>query len=149
MLLAIFRSPFAALVPAISGLLVTRVGTALMGLIGTVADIDALALNMVAMLGLALGVDYSLLVVSRFREELANGLTVAEAVEETAARAGRTVLFAGTALAIGMLTALLMAPGALLVSSALGLFVATVVAVFVALLAMPAGLMVLGTNVNR
>ena len=74
MLLAIFRSPLAALVPAISGLLVTRVGTALMGLIGRVADIDALALNMVAMLGLALGVDYSLLVVSRFREELANGL---------------------------------------------------------------------------
>jgi RND superfamily putative drug exporter len=149
MLLAIFRSPIAALVPAISGLLVTRVGTALMGLIGRVADIDALALNMVAMLGLALGVDYSLLVVSRFREELANGRSVAEAVEVTAARAGRTVLFAGTALAIGMLTALLMAPGALLVSSALGLFVATVVAVVVALLAMPAGLMVLGENVNR
>jgi RND superfamily putative drug exporter len=149
MLLAIFRSPLAALVPAISGLLVTRVGTALMGLIGRTADIDALALSMVAMLGLALGVDYSLLVVSRFREELANGLSVAEAVEETAARAGRTVLFAGTALAVGMLTALLMAPGALLVSSALGLFVATVVAVVVALLAMPALLMTLGTNVNR
>ncbi|MGN6188119.1 MAG: MMPL family transporter, partial [Conexibacter sp.] len=149
MLLAIFRSPVAALVPAVSGLLVTRVGTALMGLIGRVADIDALALNMVAMLGLALGVDYSLLVVSRFREELANGRSVADAVEETAARAGRTVLFAGTALAIGMLTALLLAPGSLLVSSALGLFVATVVAVVVALLAMPAGLMVLGTDVNR
>ena len=149
MLLAIFRSPLAALVPAICGLLVTRVGTALMGLIGRVADIDALALNMVAMLGLALGVDYSLLVVSRFREELANGLSVPEAVEETAARAGRTVLFAGTALAVGMLTALVLAPGSLLVSSALGLFVATVVAVVVALLAMPALLMTLGTNVNR
>lgn len=149
MLLAIFRSPLAALVPAISGLLVTRVGTALMGLIGRTTDIDALALNMVAMLGLALGVDYSLLVVSRFREELANGRSVPEAVEETVARAGRTVLFAGTALAIGMLTALLLAPGSLLVSSALGLFVATVVAVIVALFAMPAGLMVLGTNVNR
>jgi RND superfamily putative drug exporter len=149
MLLAIFRSPLAALVPAISGLLVTRLGTAIMGLIGSVADIDALALNMVAMLGLALGVDYSLLVVSRFREELANGRSVSDAVEETAARAGRTVLFAGSALAVGMLTALLMAPGSLLVSSALGLFVATVVAVVVALFAMPAGLMLLGTNVNR
>jgi len=149
MLLAIFRSPLAALVPAISGLLVTRVGTALMGLIARGVEVDALALNMVAMIGLALGVDYSLLVVSRFREELANGRSVPEAVEETAARAGRTVLFAGTALAIGMLTALLLAPGALLVSSALGLFVATIVAVLVALLAMPALLMVLGPNVNR
>ncbi len=149
MLLAIFRSPIAALVPAISGLLVTRLGTALMGLIGTTVQIDALALNLVAMIGLALGVDYSLLVVSRFREELANGRSVPEAVEETAARAGRTVLFAGSALAVGMLTALLMAPGSLLVSSALGLFVATVVAVLVALLMMPALLTVLGTNVNR
>ncbi len=149
MLLAIFRSPLAALVPAISGLLVTRVGTALMGVIARGVEVDALALNMVAMIGLALGVDYSLLVVSRFREELANGRSVPEAVEETAARAGRTVLFAGTALAIGMLTALLLAPGALLVSSALGLFVATIVAVLVALLAMPALLTVLGPNVNR
>ena len=149
MLLAIFRSPVAALVPAISGLLVTRIGTALMGVIGRVVEIDALALNLVAMIGLALGVDYSLLVVSRFREELANGRSVPEAVEEVAARAGRTVLFAGTALAIGMLTALALAPGALLVSSSLGLLVATIVAVLVALLMMPSLLMVLGSNVNR
>jgi RND superfamily putative drug exporter len=149
MLLAIFRSPIAALVPAISGLLVTRVGTALMGLIGRGVEIDALALNLVAMIGLALGVDYSLLVVSRFREELANGRSVPEAVEEVTARAGRTVLFAGSALAVGMLTALLLAPGALLVSSSLGLLVATIVAVLVALLMMPSLLMLLGTNVNR
>src|SRR5262249_49142030 len=68
LLLAIFRSPLAALVPALSGLLVTRIGTSLMGLIALRVDVDALALNMVAMMGLALGVDYSLLVVSRFRE---------------------------------------------------------------------------------
>jgi putative drug exporter of the RND superfamily len=149
MLLAIFRSPIAALVPAISGLLVTRVGTALMGLIGRGIEIDALALNLVAMIGLALGVDYSLLVVSRFREELANGRSVPEAVEEVTMRAGRTVLFAGSALAIGMLTALALAPGALLVSSSLGLLVATIVAVCVALTMMPSLLMAIGTNVNR
>jgi RND superfamily putative drug exporter len=149
MLLAIFRSPIAALVPAISGLLVTRIGTALMGVIGRGIEIDALALNLVAMIGLALGVDYSLLVVSRFREELANGRSVPEAVEEVTARAGRTVLFAGSALAVGMLTALALAPGALLVSSSLGLLVATIVAVLVALTMMPSLLMLLGTNVNR
>jgi RND superfamily putative drug exporter len=149
MLLLIFRSPLAALVPAFSGLVVTRVGTALMGLIGTVVEIDALALSMVAMIGLALGVDYSLLMVSRFREELEAGRSVPEAVEETTARAGRTVLFAGSALSIGMLCALLISPGALLVSSSLGLVVATILSVVVALFAMPALLTVLGTNVNR
>jgi RND superfamily putative drug exporter len=149
MLLLIFRSPIAALVPAISGLLVTRIGTALMGAVNTTIEVDALALNMVTMIGLALGVDYSLLVVSRFREELAAGATVPQAVEEAIGRAGRTVLFAGTALATGMLGALLIAPGALLVSATMGVIVATVMAVSVALFAMPAGLAVLGHSVNR
>lgn len=149
MLLVIFRSPLAALVPAIAGLLVIRIGTALMGVIALYVDVDALALNMVAMIGLALGVDYSLLVVSRFREELAAGRSVPDAVEEVAARAGRTVLFAGTALATGMLGALLIAPGSLLVSSTMGVIVAAVVAVSVALLAMPAGLALLGHTMDR
>lgn len=149
MLLLIFRSPLAALVPAISGLLVTRIGTALMGLINHSIEVDALALNMVTMIGLALGVDYSLLVVSRFREELASGGGVAQAAEEAIARAGRTVLFAGSALSVGMLGALVIAPGALLVSATMGVIVATIMAVLVALVAMPAGLAVLGTNINR
>jgi len=149
MLLLIFRSPLAALVPALSGLLVTRIGTALMGVIAHRVEVDALALNMVAMIGLALGVDYSLLIVSRFREELANGRAVPEAIEEVTARAGRTVLFAGSALSLGMLGALLIAPGALLVSSTIGLIVATLMAVLVALFAMPAGLAVLGTGIDR
>lgn len=149
LLLLIFRSPLAALVPALAGLLVTRIGTALMGVIARGVAVDALALNMVTMIGLALGVDYSLLVVSRFREELAAGRSVPEAVEQVVARAGRTVLFAGTALATGMLGALLIAPGALLVSATMGVIVATAVAVAVALLAMPAGLALLGPRVNQ
>ena len=149
LLLLIFRSPLAALIPALAGLLVTRIGAALIALAAQRVNVDALALNMLTMIGLALGVDYSLLIVSRFREELANGLSVPDAVEEVVARAGRTVLFAGTALSAGMLGALLIAPGALLVSATMGVIVATLLAMLVALLAMPAGLALLGTNVNR
>jgi RND superfamily putative drug exporter len=148
-LLVVFRSPIAALVPAICGLLVTRIGMALMGVVNEGVDVDALALNMVTMIGLALGVDYSLLIVSRFREELATGAGVSEAVEQAVARAGRTVVFAGTALSVGMLGALLIAPGALLVSATMGVIVATVLAVTAALFAIPAGLALIGTNVNR
>jgi RND superfamily putative drug exporter len=148
-LLLVFRSPVAALVPAIAGFLVTRIGMSIMGVLNHSVEIDALALNMVTMIGLALGVDYSLLIVSRFREELAAGRNVSEAVEEAIARAGRTVVFAGTALGVGMLGALLIAPGALLVSATMGVIVATVMAVVVALFAMPAGLVVLGHDVNR
>jgi RND superfamily putative drug exporter len=149
LLLLIFRSPVAALIPAICGLLVTRIGMAIMGALNQEVEVDALALNMVTMIGLALGVDYSLLIVSRFREELAGGRGVAGAVEESVARAGRTVIFAGTALAVGMLGALLIAPGALLVSATMGVIVAAVFAVLSALFLIPAGLVVLGTNVNR
>jgi RND superfamily putative drug exporter len=149
LLLLVFRSPIAALVPLISGLFVTRIGTGAMSFLNDWFALDALALNMLTMIGLALGVDYSLLIVSRFREELASGAGVAEALEEALARAGRTVVFAGTALAVGMLGALLIAPGNLLVSATLGVIVACVLAVAVALLAIPAGLALLGTRVNQ
>ncbi len=148
MLLLIFRSPLAALVPALSGLLVTQIGIAIVATFARNVAVDALALNLVTTIGLALGVDYSLLIVSRFREELANGRSVPDAVEEVTARAGRTVLFAGSALSVGMLCALAIAPGALLISASMGVLVATVVAVVVALFAMPAGLALVGTRID-
>ena len=149
LLLLVFRSPVAAMIPLACGLLVTRIGMAAMGGLNEVFGLDALALNMLTMIGLALGVDYSLLIVSRFREELANGRDVAGAVEESVQRAGRTVVFAGTALAVGMLGAFFIAPGSLLESATLGVVVACVLAVVTALFAIPAALAALGTNVNR
>lgn len=149
MLLLIFGSPVAALVPALSGMLVIQVGIAALGLVAREIHIDALALNLVTMVGLALGVDYALLVVSRFREELDGGMSVAEAAQEAGVRAGRTVLIAGGALILGMGCGMLVAPGSLLVSSGIGVVVAALVAMAIAMLAMPAALALLGTNVNR
>ncbi len=149
LLLLVFRSPIAAMVPLACGLLVTRIGTAIMGGLNSALELDALALNMLTMIGLALGVDYSLLIVSRFREELAAGRSVPEAVEESVLRAGRTVIFAGAALAMGMLGAYFIAPGSLLESATLGVVVACVLAVVTALFAIPASLALLGTNVDR
>ena len=149
LLLLVFRSPIAALVPLLCGLLVTRIGMAIMWILNHYFALDALALNMLTMIGLALGVDYSLLIVSRFREELREGRTVEEAVGQAVARAGRTVIFAGTALAVGMLGALAIAPGALLESATFGVIVACVLAVTAGLFAIPAGLALLGTNVDR
>ncbi len=149
LLLLVFRSPVAAIIPLACGLLVTRVGMAAMGGLNEAFGLDALALNMLTMIGLALGVDYSLLIVSRFREELAAGRDVAGAVEESVLRAGRTVVFAGTALAVGMLGAFFIAPGSLLESATLGVVVACVLAVVVALFAIPASLALVGHNVDR
>ena len=59
-------------------------------------------LNIATMLGLALAIDYSLFIVSRYREELRRGRTVAEAVERAVATAGKAVAFSGIAVAIGL-----------------------------------------------
>jgi RND superfamily putative drug exporter len=149
LLLLVFRSPVAALIPLACGLLVTRIGTAVMWVLNHHFALDALALNMLTMIGLALGVDYSLLIVSRFREELSQGSTVEQALTQAVARAGRTVVFAGTALAVGMLGALAIAPGALLESATFGVIVACLLAVSVGLFAIPAALALLGPNVDR
>ena len=149
LLLIVFRGVVAAIVPGISGVLTIVIGEALLGLLNNIVPIDAIALNILTILGLALGVDYSLLIVSRFREELAAGRPVAEAVETSIVKAGRTVLFAGLTLSAGMLVALLVLPGGVLVSGTLGVLVATVTAMAVALFALPAELALLGTNINR
>jgi RND superfamily putative drug exporter len=149
LLLLVFRSPVAALIPLLCGLFVTRIGMAIMGIFNDTFALDALALNMLTMIGLALGVDYSLLIVSRFREELAAGAGVEEAVVQAVARAGRTVLFAGTALSVGMLGALFIAPGALLESATFGVIVACLLSMLAAVFGIPAGLVLSGTNVNR
>jgi RND superfamily putative drug exporter len=66
------------------------------------ADISAYSVNVVTMLGLGLAVDYSLLVISRFREERAAGLELPEAIERTLATAGRTVAFSGLTVAASL-----------------------------------------------
>src|SRR5829696_1210098 len=97
---------FRGLVAAITPLLVAAVAVAgaLLILLGVshVADISAYSVNVITMLGLGLAVDYSLLVISRFREERAGGLELAAAIERTLATAGRTVAFSGLTIAASL-----------------------------------------------
>ena len=101
------------------------------------------------MLGLALGVDYALLLVSRFREYLAQGLPVHDAALAAGDFPGRTVVFAGATLLLTMVTAMLLSPGDFLLSAAVGVSAAGIMGMFGALLAVPAMLVLLGTNINR
>ena len=101
------------------------------------------------MMGLALGVDYALLMVSRFREELAGGADPKEAAIRTRHTAGRTTVFAGSTLIAAMLVALFIVPGALLASLAATVILVVILSVSVATIAGPAVLALLGHNVNR
>ena len=100
------------------------------------------------MIGLAVGIDYSILVISRFREERARGLGVQEAIERSGATAGRTVLFSGVTVVIA-LGGMLIVPFSLMRSLGLGAILVVLVALAATFTALPAGLAVLGPRLHR
>jgi putative drug exporter of the RND superfamily len=148
-LLLVFRSPIAALIPLAFGAITVLASRGVLYFLTSWFSIDAFALTVCTMIGLALGVDYALLMVSRFREELSTGVEPIEAARRTRKHAGRTVVFAGATLLLSMLVALLVLPGSLLVSLAGTVAMVVVLSVLVATLAGPAVLTLVGRNVDR
>jgi RND superfamily putative drug exporter len=146
-LLAVFASVVAAGLPLLVAAL--TIPTALGGifLVAQVTDLSIYVQNVATMLGLALAIDYSLFMVSRFREELRRGRTVALAVETTVATSGKAVAFSGLAVAIGLSGLLLFRPMALR-SFGIGGSLVVASSVFFALTFLPAVLGMLGTRVN-
>jgi RND superfamily putative drug exporter len=148
LLVLAFRGLIAAALPLVIGA-VAIVGTLLVlrGLT-SVTSVSVYALNLTTALGLGLGIDYSLLLVSRFREELAAGLSTEDAVVATVRTAGRTVLFSAVTVAVSLL-ALLVFPEYFLSSFGYAGIAVVVLAAAAALLVIPALLGLLGHRVNR
>jgi len=109
LLLATFASPAAALLPLAVGLLAMSMTLGAAALLGRWWHLSILIQNIATMLGLGLGIDYALLMVSRFREALAAGETTAVASGIAASFAGRTLLVSAATVAIGF-AALLIVP---------------------------------------
>jgi RND superfamily putative drug exporter len=147
-LLLVFRSAVAAMVPLAFGALTVFAGRGVLALLSSVMTIDALSLVVCTMMGLALGVDYSLLVVSRFREELDTGRDPWEAAVVTRASAGRTTLFAGVTLIVAVVASAALQPGSLLLSLATTVGVVAAISVIVSILAVPPLLALLGGRIN-
>jgi RND superfamily putative drug exporter len=147
-LLLVFRSVVAAAIPLAFGALTVFAGRGVLALLSSAMTIDALSLVVCTMMGLALGVDYSLLIVSRFREELEAGRGPWEAAAAARASAGRTTLFAGATLVIAVVGSAFLQPGSLLLSLATTVGVVTVISVAVATLAVPPLLALLGPRIN-
>jgi putative drug exporter of the RND superfamily len=148
LLLFVFGSVVAASLPlAIGGMSIIG-AFFLLSVIADLTDVSIFALNLTTMLGLGLAIDYSLFVVSRFREELHNGLEPHQAVMRTVQTAGRTVAFSGLTVALS-LGALLVFPLAFLRSFAYAGISVVLVAVLGAVVFLPALLAVVGRNVDR
>jgi trehalose monomycolate/heme transporter len=147
LLIFIFRGLVAATMPLLVGVLAVLGAFTSVRLLAQVTDVSVFAINIITMLGLGMAIDYSLFIVSRFREELARGQTPAEAVAATLSTAGRTVFVSGMTVALA-LASLLVFPMDFLKSMAWGGMSAVLVAMLAALTALPALLAVLGTRIN-
>jgi RND superfamily putative drug exporter len=146
-LVLVFGSVVAALVPLALGMVAIVIGAALTALLGEGFMVSVFALNIVTMMGLAVGIDYTLFVVSRFREELAAGRSVPDSVGRAAATASRAVLFSGMTVVLA-LSGMLVVPFTIFTSLGAGAIVVVAAAVAAALTLLPAGLALLGTRVN-
>jgi putative drug exporter of the RND superfamily len=147
LLVLVFRSIVSALLPVLVG--VTTIIGALFVLFVLTAftDVSIFALNLVTALGLGLAIDYSLLIVSRFREERQNGHSVDDAVRITVRTAGRTVTFSGLTVAVS-LSALLIFPLYFLRSFAYAGIGVIGFALLISVIALPATLALLGDRLE-
>jgi RND superfamily putative drug exporter len=146
-LVLVFGSVVAALLPLAVGIFAIVETLAILRLLSTVTEVSIYSLNMTTALGLALAIDYSLFMVSRYREELSRGRSVEDAVLTTIRTAGRTVLF--SALTVGLsLSALAVFPMYFLRSFAYAGLAVVALAAAGSLLVLPACLALIGTRVN-
>ena len=148
LLLVIFGTVVAAGLPLGIGIVTIAGGLAGTFLLSRVTDVSQYALNIVTFIGLAVAIDYSLFIVTRFREELAAGKTRPDALATTMSTAGRAITFSGLAVAVG-LSAMLFYQGTFLASLGAAGAIVVAVAVFYGLTFLPALLAILGPNVNR
>ena len=142
-----FRSGVAALLPPMVGVTTILLTFLSLRIASEFGSVSVFALNLVTGLGLGLAIDYSLFVVSRFREEMERSADRGEALRRTLATAGRTVLFSSLTVAAAM-SSLLVFPQRFLYSMGIGGVLVALLASAVALTLLPAVLMLLGPRVN-
>ncbi|KAA1428881.1 efflux RND transporter permease subunit [Nocardioides antri] len=150
--LLIFGSLTASAMPALLGVVSLLTSIAVMRLLTLVTDVSMFSINVISLLGIGLAVDYSLFIVSRFREELAllppdDPASSRTAVARTLATAGRTVMFSGLVVAASM-SSLLVYPQVFLRSMGYGGIAAVLIAMLAAITVLPAILVLLGRRID-
>jgi uncharacterized membrane protein YdfJ with MMPL/SSD domain len=148
LLLIVFRGVIAASIPLLIGV-ISIVGTFfVLRVMSGVVDTSLFAMNIATGLSLGLAVDYALLMVSRYREEIAVGGATREAHRRMVLTAGRTAVFSGFTVAVA-LAALVVMPQRFLYSMAVAGAAVGVLSAIIAILVVPALLALLGTNIDK
>ena len=146
-LLFLFAAVVAALIPLFLAIIAIIVATGMVAIVGQFYELVFFHVLMISMIGLAVGIDYSLIVVSRFREEMARGRSKLDAIEITGATASRTVFFSGLTVVLA-LSGMLIIPTTIFQSLGAGAILVVISAVLATLTLLPAVLAMLGTKVN-
>jgi len=147
-LVLVFGALIAAGLPLILALVSIAVALGLTALVSSQFELSVFVVNMLTGMGLALGIDYALFVVSRFGEERAAGRAKVEAISAAGATASRAVLFSGSAFVLAM-TGLLLVQSTIMRSLATGAILVGIVSVGAALTLLPAVLSLLGDRIHR
>jgi len=148
LLVFVFGGLVASAMPLLVGVSAILGSLLVIYLLTLFTGVSVFALNLITGLGLGLGIDYSLLVVNRFREELHSGKSVDEAIKKTVATAGKTVFYSGLTVVI-TLAALMLFPLMFLKSFGYAGVTVVVMAVLGALIALPALLAILGKRIDK
>ena len=146
-LLLVFGAVVAGLMPVLMALLSIIVGLGIAALLAREFSLSVFIVNMMTGMGLALGIDYSLFMISRFREERGHGRGKEAAIRMTGATASRAVLLSGSTFVVA-LVGMFLVPVTLLRSLAGGAVIVGVVSVAAALTLLPAMLSLIGDRVN-
>ena len=147
-LVLVFGALVAGLVPVLMAILSIIVALGLVAVISLGFTLSVFIVNMLTGMGLALGIDYSLFVVSRYREERLRGLVKEDAIARAGATASRAVLFSGSTFVVA-LVGMFIVPTSIMRSLALGAILVGIVSVAAALTLLPALLSVAGDRVDR
>ena len=145
--LLVFGAVVAGLIPLMLAIVSILVALALVALLALAYDMSVFTQNMLIGMGLALGIDYSLFILSRYREERLGGREKLDAIATAGATASRAVLFSGIAFVLAML-GLLLVPSTIFRSLAAGAILVGIVSVVAALTLLPALLALFGDRVN-
>ena len=146
-LLLVFGTIVAGLVPVLMALVSIVVALGMTALLGQAFELSIFTVNMLTGMGLALGIDYSLFVISRFREERAQGRQHFAAIDVTSTTAGRAVVLSGLAFVLAMF-GMVLVPDTILRSLATGAILVGIVSVLASMSLLPALLGLMGDRVN-
>ncbi|MFV1961886.1 MAG: MMPL family transporter [Acidimicrobiia bacterium] len=146
-LVFVFGAVVAGLIPIILAVVAIAISLGAAALVGQVFDLSFFITNIVTMIGLAVGIDYSLFIVSRYREERAKGLDKLEAITHAGATASKAVFFSGLTVMVA-LTGMLLLPDTGFRSIGMGAILVVLVAVAASLTLLPAVLALLGDKVE-